>query len=99
VRVLCAGIACVSARVATVTLFSESRLPDGWPQGRPDFSMEYEGAQYGGMGMTASFFTTDFSARYGESSLAVVILPAALGLWGFRGALGSEPLLNNARAS
>jgi serine/threonine protein kinase len=42
--------------------------------------------------VAASFFTTDFSAWYGASSLAVVILIAALALWGFRLSLASRPL-------
>lgn len=42
--------------------------------------------------MSRSFFTTDFSAWYGESSLAVVLLISALALWGFRLSLGSRPL-------
>ncbi len=46
--------------------------------------------------MSRSFFTTDFSAWYGVSSLAVVLLIAALGLWGFRLALGSRPLFGDA---
>jgi eukaryotic-like serine/threonine-protein kinase len=32
----------------------------------------------------ASFFTTDFSAWYGQSSAAMVILLSAMALWGFR---------------
>ncbi len=48
--------------------------------------------------MSASFFTTDFSAWYGESSLAVVILIAALALWGFRLALGSRSWFSVAAA-
>jgi hypothetical protein len=43
--------------------------------------------------MSGSFFTTDFSAWYGASSLAAVILIAALALWGFRLALASRPVL------
>lgn len=42
--------------------------------------------------MSGSFVTTDFSAWYGASSLAVVIMIAALALWGFRLALASRPL-------
>jgi len=39
-----------------------------------------------------TFFTTDFSAWYGQSSLAVVILVSAMALWGFRLALAGRPL-------
>jgi serine/threonine-protein kinase len=46
--------------------------------------------------MINSFFTTDFSAWYGQSSLAIVILIAAMALWGFRVSLGSRSLFNPA---
>src|SRR5581483_4153741 len=42
--------------------------------------------------MSVSFFTTDFSAWYGVSSLAVVIMIAALALVGFRMSLGSRAI-------
>jgi hypothetical protein len=43
-----------------------------------------------------AFLTTDFSAWYGTSSLAVLILIAAMALWGFRLSLASPPLFNAA---
>ncbi len=46
--------------------------------------------------VAASFFTTDFSAWYGTSSLAVLILIGALALWGFRLSLASRPLFSAA---
>ena len=44
--------------------------------------------------MINSFLTTDFSAWYGQSSLAIVILIGAMALWGFRLSLGSRPLVS-----
>jgi len=38
-------------------------------------------------------FTTDFSAWYGRSSLAIVALIAAAAVWGFRTSLGGRPLI------
>jgi serine/threonine-protein kinase len=46
--------------------------------------------------MIDTFLTTDFSAWYGQSSLAIVILIGAMALWGFRLSLGSRPLFNPA---
>jgi predicted Ser/Thr protein kinase len=46
--------------------------------------------------VTDAFFTTDFSAWYGQSSLAIVIVTAAIALIGFRLALGSRPLFSPA---
>jgi len=43
--------------------------------------------------MAGAFLTTDFSAWYGQSSLAVVLLVVAIALWGFRLSLASRPLL------
>jgi hypothetical protein len=43
--------------------------------------------------IAGAFLTSDFSAWYGQSSLAVVILVAAMALWGFRLSLASRPLL------
>ncbi len=43
-----------------------------------------------------SFFTTDFSAWYGQSSLAIVIVTCAIAFVGFRLALGSRPLFSPA---
>jgi predicted Ser/Thr protein kinase len=43
--------------------------------------------------IAGAFLTADFSAWYGQSSLAVVILVAAMALWGFRLSLASRPLL------
>ena len=43
--------------------------------------------------MAASFLTTDFSAWYGTSSLAVVVLIGAMALWGFRLSLGARTRL------
>lgn len=42
--------------------------------------------------MVGSFLTTDFSAWYGQSSVAIIIFIAGLALLGFRLALGSRPL-------
>jgi len=44
--------------------------------------------------MISTFLTTDFSAWYGQSSLAVVILISAMALWGFRLSLGARPLFS-----
>ena len=44
----------------------------------------------------ASFLTTDFSAWYGLSSFAIVILIGAMALRGFRLSLGSRPLFSPA---
>ena len=44
----------------------------------------------------ATFFTTDFSAWYGQSSLAILILLSAIALIGFRLSLGSQPLFSPA---
>lgn len=44
--------------------------------------------------MVATFLTTDFSAWYGQSSMAIVILIGAMALWGFRLSLGSRPLFS-----
>ena len=38
--------------------------------------------------------TSDFGARYGESSLVVVVVVSALALWAFRTSLGGRPLLS-----
>jgi hypothetical protein len=46
--------------------------------------------------MIGAFFTTDFSAWYGQSSLDILILVGAMALWGFRLALGSRPLFSPA---
>jgi Protein kinase domain len=46
--------------------------------------------------VSASFLTTDFSAWYGQSSLAIVILIGAMALWGFRLSVGSRPLFSAA---
>jgi Protein kinase domain len=46
--------------------------------------------------MGGSFFTTDFSAWYGQSSLLVVILVAAMAILGFRLATASRPLFTGA---
>jgi hypothetical protein len=46
--------------------------------------------------MAGSFFTTDFSAWYGQSSLLVVILIGAMAIWGFRLATASRPLFTGA---
>ena len=46
--------------------------------------------------MAGSFFTTDFSAWYGESSLAIVILIGAIAVIGFKLSLGSRTLLDTA---
>jgi serine/threonine-protein kinase len=43
-----------------------------------------------------AFLTADFSAWYGLNSLAILILVAAMAVWGFRVALGSRPLLATA---
>ena len=43
-----------------------------------------------------AFFTTDFSAWYGQSSLALVILLTAIALWGFRLSLAGRPLFTAA---
>ncbi len=43
-----------------------------------------------------SFFTTDFSAWYGQSSMAIVILIGAMALVGFRLSLGSRALFSPA---
>ncbi len=42
------------------------------------------------------FFTTDFSAWYGQSSAAIVIVVAAIAVIGFRLSLGSRPLFSPA---
>jgi hypothetical protein len=42
--------------------------------------------------IAGTFLTTDFSAWYGQSSMAIVILVGAMALWGFRLSLGSGPL-------
>jgi len=44
--------------------------------------------------MAGTFLTTDFSAWYGQSSMAIAILIAAMALWGFRLSLGSGPLFS-----
>lgn len=44
--------------------------------------------------MIGSFLTTDFSAWYGQSSLAIVILIGAMAVSGFRLSLGSRPLFS-----
>ena len=46
--------------------------------------------------LIGSFLTTDFSAWYGQSSLAIVILIGAMALWGFRLSLGTRPLFSPA---
>jgi hypothetical protein len=46
--------------------------------------------------LTGCFLTTDFSAWYGQSSLAIVILIVVMALRGFRLALGSRPLFSPA---
>jgi len=46
--------------------------------------------------MVGSFLTTDFSAWYGQSSLAIVILIGAMALLGFRLSLGSRKLFSAA---
>jgi hypothetical protein len=42
--------------------------------------------------VAATYFTTDFPAWYGESSLAAMMLACAIALIGFRLSLGSQPL-------
>jgi hypothetical protein len=42
------------------------------------------------------YFTTDFRAWYGQSSLALVLLLCALAVWGFRVSLGGRPLFSAA---
>ncbi len=42
------------------------------------------------------FLTTDFSAWYGQSSLAIAIVIVAMALRGFRLSLGSRPLFSPA---
>jgi len=44
----------------------------------------------------ACFLTTDFSAWYGQSSFAIVILVVAIALRAFRLSLGSRPLFSPA---
>jgi serine/threonine-protein kinase len=44
---------------------------------------------------TNTFFTTDFAAWYGQSSLAIVVLVVALALVGFRLSLGSGPIFKS----
>ena len=44
--------------------------------------------------LTGTFLTTDFSAWYGQSSMAIAILIAAMALWGFRLSLGSGSLFS-----
>jgi len=46
--------------------------------------------------MLQTFLTTDFSAWYGQSSLAIVILIGGMALWGFRLSLAGRPLLSAA---
>ncbi len=46
--------------------------------------------------LIGTFLTTDFSAWYGVSSCAVVVLTLAIALWGFRLSLGSRPLFSPA---
>ncbi len=46
--------------------------------------------------VTDAFFTTDFLAWYGQSSVAIVIVVAAIALIGFRLSLGSRPLFSPA---
>jgi hypothetical protein len=46
--------------------------------------------------LSACFLTTDFSAWYGQSSWAIVILIVAMALRGFRLSLGSRPLFSPA---
>ncbi len=46
--------------------------------------------------LTGCFLTTDFSAWYGQSSSAIVILIVAMALWGFHRSLGSRPLFSPA---
>src|SRR5579871_1728174 len=46
--------------------------------------------------LTACFLTTDFSAWYGQSSFAIVIVVVAMALRGFRLSLGSRPLFSPA---
>jgi hypothetical protein len=45
--------------------------------------------------MAGTFLTTDFSAWYGQSSMAIAILIAAMALCGFRLSLGSGPLFGS----
>jgi hypothetical protein len=44
--------------------------------------------------MIGTFLTTDFSAWYGQSSLAIVLLIGAMAVLGFRLSLGSRPLFS-----
>jgi serine/threonine-protein kinase len=46
--------------------------------------------------MIDTFLTTDFSAWYGQSSVAIVILIGTMAIWGFRLSLGSRPLFSPA---
>jgi hypothetical protein len=46
--------------------------------------------------LSACFLTTDFSAWYGQSSWAIVIMIVAMALRGFRLSLGSRPLFSPA---
>ena len=46
--------------------------------------------------LIACFLTTDFSAWYGQSSFAIVIVIVAMALRGFRLSLGSRPLFSPA---
>jgi hypothetical protein len=44
--------------------------------------------------MNGTFLTTDFSAWYGQSSMAITMLIGGMALWGFRLSLGSRPLFS-----
>jgi len=46
--------------------------------------------------MINTFLTTDFTAWYGQSSLAIVMLISAVALWGFRLSLGDRSLFSPA---